>query len=196
MKTTEAAIVQLFVEAKRHSPSIIYIPSLIGWCAAVSEISRSTVRAMLDTLAPTDPVLLLAIVDGSFSSLPQDVRAWFGPSRDNRVAFHSPTSCQRERFFEGLLQDIRRPPHAFADGIKRKKRVLEVLPIAPPLEPRQPTAAELALQEENDQRVITLLKYRLGPILTELKRKFKRFTKRAMVSVSFVPKRPLADSIP
>lgn len=54
--------------------------------------------------------------------------------------------------------------------------MLEELPIAPPLEPRKPTKAELALQEENDQKVVTLLKYRLGPILTELKRKFKRFT--------------------
>lgn len=138
---------------------------------------------MLDTLAPTEPILLLAIVDGPFSSLPQDVRAWFGPTRDNRIAFKNPTPLQREEFFNGIIKDIQRPPNEFADGIKRKKRVLEVLPIAPPLEPRQPTSAELALQEENDQRIITLLKYRLGPILTELKRKFKRFTKRARVSL-------------
>jgi hypothetical protein len=140
---------------------------------------------MLDTLAPTDPILLLAIVDGPFSSLPRDVRAWFGPTRDNRVAFTCPSSSQREEFFDGLIKDIQRPPNEFADGIKRKKRILEVLPIAPPLEPRKPTPAELALQEENDQRIITLLKYRLGPILTELKRKFKRFTKRARVSFMF-----------
>jgi SpoVK/Ycf46/Vps4 family AAA+-type ATPase len=95
----EAAIVQLFVEAKRHQPSVIYIPSLVGWCAAVSETSRSTVRAMLDTLTPTEPILLFAIVDGPFSSLPQDVRAWFGPTRDNRIAFRSPTPLQREEFF-------------------------------------------------------------------------------------------------
>lgn len=136
---------------------------------------------MLDTLAPTDPVLLLAVVDGSFLSLPRDVRSWFGPTRDNRVQLTSPTPAERERFFEGLLKDVRRPPNHFPDGVKRKKRVLEELPIAPPLEPRQPTAAELAVQEENDQRVITLLRYRLGPILQELKRKFKRFTKRAAV---------------
>ena len=173
---------QLFVEAKRHQPSVIYIPSLVGWCAAVTETARTTVRAMLDTLAPTDPVLLLAVVDGAFTQLPRDVRQWFGPIRENRVGLAAPTPSQREAFFEGLLQDVRRPPNEFPDGVKRKKRVLEELPIAPPLEPRQPTAAELALQEENDQRVITLLKYRLGPILSELKRKFKRFTKRAAVS--------------
>lgn len=137
---------------------------------------------MLDSLAPTDPILLLAIVDGSFSSLPQDVRSWFGIIRENRLALPVPTSEQREAFFGGIIADVRRPPNQFADGIKRKRRVLEELPIAPPPEPRQPTAAELAVQEESDQRVITLLKYRLGPILTELKRKFKRFTKRATVS--------------
>lgn len=141
---------------------------------------------MLDTLAPTDPILLLAVVDGPFSSLPRDVKVWFGPTRDNRIQLSSPSSSQREAFFDGLIKDVQRPPNQFADGMKRRKRILENLPIAPPLEPRKPTAAELALQEENDQRIITLLKYRLGPILTELKRKFKRFTKRATVCALFL----------
>lgn len=136
---------------------------------------------MLESLSPTDPVLLLAIVDGPFSSLPHDVRSWFGIIRENRLTLSVPTNEQREAFFAGIVADIRRPPNQFADGIKRKRRILEELPIAPPPEPRQLTAAELAVQVENDQKVITLLKYRLGPILTELKRKFKRFTKRATV---------------
>ncbi|KAF9231860.1 hypothetical protein BU15DRAFT_81909 [Melanogaster broomeanus] len=71
-------IVQLFVEAKRHQPSLIYMPSLLGWCAAVPKMSRSTMHAMLESLSPTDPILLLAIVDRPFSSLPYDVRWWFG----------------------------------------------------------------------------------------------------------------------
>ena len=176
---------QLFVEAKRHQPSIIYIPSLLGWCAAVPETSRSTVRAMLDTLLPTDPILLLVVVDGPFSSLPPDVKAWFGPTKDTRIETPMPAPEQRAAFFESLVKDVRRPPNMFADGVKRRKRVLEVLPIAPPLEPKKPSAAEMAVLEENDQRVVTLLKYRLGPILTELKRKFKRFTKRATVCFYF-----------
>jgi hypothetical protein len=107
--------------------------------------------------------------------------------RENRLTLPSPTEAQREAFFSSIIADIRRPPNQFADGMKRRKRILEELPIAPPLEPRQPTAAELAVQEENDQRVITLLKYRLGPILTELKRKFKRFTKKAREEYNFDP---------
>ena len=146
LQTPEAAIVQLFVEAKRHQPSVIYIPSLAAWCASLSETARMTVRAMLDSLVPTDPVLLLAVVDGSFETLPQDVRAWFGPVRDNRVQLFSPSSPQREEFFQGLITDISRRPTQFPDGIKRKKRVLEELPVAPPLPPREPTAAWRWLQ--------------------------------------------------
>lgn len=141
---------------------------------------------MLDSLVPTDPILLLAVVDGSFLSLPYDVRSWFGITRENRLALSVPTDEQREAFFASIIADIRRPPNQFADGMKRKRRILEELPIAPPPEPRQLTVVELAVQEENDQKVITLLKYRLGPILTELKRKFKRFTKRATVSQSSI----------
>ncbi|KAF9236912.1 AAA-domain-containing protein [Melanogaster broomeanus] len=193
-RTVEAAIVQLFVEAKRHQPSVIYMPSLLGWCAAVSETSRSTMRAMLDSLSPTDPILLLAVVDGPFSTLPCDVRSWFGLTRENRLTLPSPTDVQRDAFFASIIADLQRPPNQFADGMKRKRRILEELPIAPPPEPRQPTAAELAVQEESDQRVITLLKYRLGPILTELKRKYKRFTKRATEEYDFeLPAPPVTE---
>ncbi|KAI0301883.1 hypothetical protein B0F90DRAFT_1839015 [Multifurca ochricompacta] len=191
-RTSEAAIVQLFVEAKRNQPSIIYIPSLLGWCSAVSETCRSTVHAMLGTLAPTDPILLLAVVDGPYTSLPRDVRLWFGPAFKNRVAVTPPNAAQRAAFFEDLLKDVQRPPNQFPDGLERRRRVLEELPLAPPLEPRQPTAAELAIQQENDHRLITLLRYRLGPILTELKRKFKRFTKPATEEYRF----PTIERIP
>lgn len=139
--------------------------------------------ALLDGLAPTDPILLLAYIDGPFSSLPVDVRSWFG-TRHNRVQIASPTPQARERFFEDLLRNIRMPPNHFPDSVGRRKRVLEELPLAPPLEPPAPTAAELELQAESDQRVITQLKYNLGNILTELKRKYKRFTKSAAVRSS------------
>ncbi|KZV87322.1 hypothetical protein EXIGLDRAFT_752306 [Exidia glandulosa HHB12029] len=178
-RTVEAAIVQLFVEAKRNQPSIIYIPSLLGWSAAVSEAARTTVRAMLDSLAPTDPILLLALVDGPWNSVPRDVRSWFGIGRENRVALEPPTAAKREAFFAELMKHVRRPPTEFPDAVKRRRRVLEELPVAPPLAPRQPSEAELRILEENDLRTIAQLKHRLNPVLLELKRRFKRFTKAA-----------------
>lgn len=138
---------------------------------------------MLDSLSPNEPILLFAVLHDSFAALPRDVRSWFGVIRENRIGLLLPVPEKRQLFFAELLSDVRRPPRDFPDGIQRKKRVLEELPIAPPLEPRQLTAAELAVQEENDQRTVALLKYRLGAILSELKRKFKRFTKRAVVRI-------------
>lgn len=178
----EAAIVQLFIEAKRNQPSVIYIPSLTGWCATVSETARATVRSMLDSLAPTDPILLLAVAEGSFTSLPPDVRAWFGIVHDNRISFAGPTAHHRSEFFHDLVQSVRKPPTEFPDAVKRKRRVLEKLPVAPPIAPRAPTAAELAQQEQKDEQTIAMLKFRLGPVLMELKKKFKRFSKTAAVS--------------
>ncbi|KAG8730893.1 hypothetical protein FRC11_005564 [Ceratobasidium sp. 423] len=176
-RTIEAGIVQLFVEAKRHKPAVIYIPSLLGWCAAVPETARLTMKSMLDSIASTDPILLLAICDGDLASLPSDVREWFGFSRENYVQLLSPTEAQRQRFFAELLDTARKPPNMFPDAIKRKKRVLEILPVAPPLPPREPTKAEIAAQTEADIRTLEQVTYRLGPVLGELKKKFKRFTK-------------------
>ncbi|CAE6536390.1 unnamed protein product [Rhizoctonia solani] len=176
-RTIEAGIVQLFVEAKRHKPAVIYIPSLLGWCTAVPETARLTMKSMLDSIASTDPILMLAICDGDLSSLPSDVRQWFGFSRENYVQLLSPTDAQRQAFFAELLDTARKPPNLFPDAIKRKKRVLEVLPVAPPLPPREPTKAEIAVQTEADMRTLEQVTYRLGPVLGELKKKFKRFTK-------------------
>lgn len=177
---------QLFVEAKRHKPSVIYIPALLGWCAAVPEAARLTMKTMLDTISPTDPILLLAVVEGDIVSLPQDVRGWFGFSRDNYVSLAAPSTEQRQAFFAGLLDTTRKPPNKFPDAVKRKKRVLEQLPVAPPLPPREPSKAEVAAQAEADARTIEQVTYRLAPVLGDLKKKFKRFTKSVAVSITFL----------
>ena len=84
---------------------------------------------------------------------------------------------QRQAFFAETLACLARPPTDYPDAMPRKKRVLEELPIAPPLAPRLPTAAELEQQAQNDARLREYLKFRLGPILIELKKRFKKFLK-------------------
>lgn len=137
---------------------------------------------MLDSLAPTDPLLLLAVVDGDFSQLPKDVRAWFGHSTHSRITLSKPSLEKRDTFFKDLVDHIHRRPSQFPDAVKRKKRVLEILPVAPPMPPKQPTPAEISAQAENDERLKAMLTYRLGPVLQDLKKKFKRFTKSVRVS--------------
>lgn len=90
-RSMEAACVQLFVEAKRHKPSILFIPSLLTWCQTVNDTVRSTIKGLLEGLDPSDPILLLAVVDGPLSELPPDVRSWFGFGKGNRIIMSPPT---------------------------------------------------------------------------------------------------------
>lgn len=89
-RTMEAACVQLFIEAKRHKPSILFVPSLVTWCQSVTDTVRSTIKGLLDGLDPSDPILLLAIVDGPLGDVPSDVRSWFGFVKGNRVHLTAP----------------------------------------------------------------------------------------------------------
>ncbi|GAA6004429.1 hypothetical protein JCM10207_000723 [Rhodosporidiobolus poonsookiae] len=174
-RTMEAACVQLFIEAKRHKPSILFIPSLVTWCASVGETVRATIKGLLDGLDPSDPILLLAVVDGPFRDVPADVRSWFGFVKGNRVTMAKPGPDQRREFFADVLAGINRPPNEYPDALPRRKRILEKLPIAPPPPPRAPTAAEIAQQEQNDLRLLEYLKWKLGPVLAEMKKRYKRF---------------------
>ena len=61
-RSPEATVAQLFVEAKRHKPSVILIPSLKVWCDTVTESVRGTMTALLDSsLESNDAVMLMAI---------------------------------------------------------------------------------------------------------------------------------------
>jgi SpoVK/Ycf46/Vps4 family AAA+-type ATPase len=93
-RTIEAGLVQLFVEAKRHQPSVIFIPSLIQWSAAISDTARSTLKALLDGVPASDPILILALVDGELRDLPRDVRGWFGLGKVNRLSLENPSTVR------------------------------------------------------------------------------------------------------
>jgi len=47
---------------------------------------------MLDILSPSNPTLLLAVVDGLFEAVPRDVRVCFGPAKENRVEIVKPST--------------------------------------------------------------------------------------------------------
>ena len=94
LQSIEAACVQLFTEAKRHKPAILYIPSLTSWCSAVNETARATIKGMLDSMDPSDPILLLAVVDGLYKDIPTDLKSWFGFMKSNRITLEAPSTVR------------------------------------------------------------------------------------------------------
>ena len=90
-QSSEAAVVQLFTEVRRHKPSVIYIPSVDVWYRTVGPAVISTFVGLLRTLAPTDPVLLLGILESEDHDVdPQMMKDLFGFSRKNQFEISKP----------------------------------------------------------------------------------------------------------
>lgn len=77
------------------------------------------------------------------------------------------------------------PPTAFPDALPRRKRILEELPLAPPLPPRQPTEAELARDAERDLQAREMMILSFTGLVQEFMRKFRKVV--ASVRVRVVP---------
>lgn len=92
LQAAEAAVVEMFSEAKRHKPSIIYLPNLMLWANSVSDLVKATFKGLLDAMDPSEPVLLMAVVDGLLKDVPFDIRSWFGFVKSNRVLLEKPSA--------------------------------------------------------------------------------------------------------
>lgn len=84
-------MVQLFTEVRRHKPSVIYIPNVDVWYRTVGPAVISTFLGLLRTLAPTDPVLLLGILECEEEYVDRKmVKDLFGYSRSNTFVISRP----------------------------------------------------------------------------------------------------------
>jgi len=90
-RSLEAAVVQLFTEVRRHKPSVIYIPSVDIWYKSVGETAISTFLGLLRSLSPTDPVLLLGVLENDEAEVdPLMVKRLFGFSKQNQFEISKP----------------------------------------------------------------------------------------------------------
>ena len=90
-RSAEAAVVQFFTEVKRHKPSVIYIPNVDIWYDTVGPPVISTFLGLLRSLAPTDPVLLLGVLECQKENInPQMLKDLFGFSRRSQFQIERP----------------------------------------------------------------------------------------------------------
>lgn len=90
-RSAEAAVVQFFTEVRRHKPSVIYIPNVDIWYSTLEEKVISTFLGLLRSLAPTDPVLLLGVLENEAAEVdPEMVKRLFGFSKHNQFEISKP----------------------------------------------------------------------------------------------------------
>ncbi|KAI9166696.1 Tat-binding-like protein 7 [Paramyrothecium foliicola] len=173
----EQVIVSLFTEVRRHKPSVIYLPNVNAWYATLKDTAALiTFQTMLNSIPPTDPVLLLATAECEKSDLSNELfRMFFGFSRKNRMEIPRPQRKNRTEYFSTTLEYVRMKPAEFPDLENRKKRVLEELPVAPSIEPKPPTKAEVKALQKKDHQLLNGLKIQLQPIMDQINRRYKKF---------------------
>lgn len=70
---------------------MIYIPNVDVWYRTVGETVISVFRGLIRTLAPTEPVLLLGMLESEFQDVdPQMIKDLFGFSRKNQYEIFRP----------------------------------------------------------------------------------------------------------
>ncbi|KAF2155985.1 AAA-domain-containing protein [Myriangium duriaei CBS 260.36] len=179
-RSPEAAIVQMIEEVKRHKPSVVYIPNVDIWYHSLQDSVIKTFTGLLRALPPTDPVLLLGVMEaGSVNEAPDKamMRDLFSYSAKNVYKLKRPDALARHEYFSVLIDYIRRSPAEFPDPENRKKREIPQLPEAPlALEaPKAPTKDQLKSQKKQDRHTLNTLKLHIQQVMDQIKLKYRKF---------------------
>uniref|UniRef100_A0A674CGM8 ATPase family AAA domain containing 2 n=1 Tax=Salmo trutta TaxID=8032 RepID=A0A674CGM8_SALTR len=170
----EEACAQVFCEAKRTSPSILYIPHIQQWWDTVGLALKATFLSLLQDIPSFSPIMLLATSNVAHHDLADEVGlTWYGEVHSIQI----PTQQERRKFFENLI--LSQAARAPASKKKALMHAMEVLPLAPPPPPRQMSERECLRLEEQEEDTLRELRLFLRNVTERLSqdKRFKAFTK-------------------
>ncbi|XP_010146383.1 PREDICTED: ATPase family AAA domain-containing protein 2B [Eurypyga helias] len=176
-KTPEESCAQIFREARRTVPSIVYMPHIGDWWEAVSETVRATFLTLLQDIPSFSPIFLLSTSESMYSELPEEVKCIFRIQYEEVFYIQRPSEEDRLRFFKGLiLNEAAMPPP------RRKQaalRALEVLPLALPCPARELSEAEKQRMEDQEENTLRELRLFLRDVTKRLAtdKRFNIFSK-------------------
>ncbi|XP_075717149.1 ATPase family AAA domain-containing protein 2B isoform X2 [Rhinoderma darwinii] len=175
-KTPEESCAQVFREARRTVPSVVYMPHIGDWWEAVSETVRATFLMLLQDIPSFSPILLLSTSEIVYGELPDEVKCIFRAQFEEVFNISRPSEDDRLDFFQDLIliQAAMPPP-------KRKKTALqslEVLPLALP-PPRQLSEVEKQRMEDHEENTLRELRLFLRDVTKRLAtdKRFNLFSK-------------------
>ncbi|XP_067400802.1 ATPase family AAA domain-containing protein 2B isoform X1 [Emydura macquarii macquarii] len=176
-KTPEESCAQIFREARRTVPSIVYMPHIGDWWEAVSETVRATFLTLLQDIPSFSPIFLLSTSETMYSELPEEVKCIFRIQYEEVFYIQRPSEEDRLRFFQELiLSQASMPPP------KKKQTALcalEVLPLALPSPPRELSETEKQRMEDQEENTLRELRLFLRDVTKRLAtdKRFNIFSK-------------------
>ena len=180
---------QQFEEVKQHKPSVIYIPNVDIWYRTLGESAIRTFTGLLRSLPPTEPILLLGILEKSLEEDDEETRKFnatleskmlrdlFGYSKQNQFEIPRPDEPARLEYFDAMIEYIRKAPSEFPQLENRKRRKLPELPVAPAEEetPEGPSKTDEKAQKKKDRQTLNMLKLHIQGVMDQIKLKYRKF---------------------
>lgn len=180
-RTPELAIIQTFIEARRHQPSIIFIPNIDIWFSVMPQLAKATLSGLLRNLKSSEKVLLLGVSETPIHELDSQVRLMFGSQNDaNNVVLKPPHAAARRQYFESLEKTLKMKPYEFVNDLEnRPKRKLKQLKVVEPKKPESKSLSKKELKEQSykDNKLKNVLKIKLAGLMDLFKTRYKRFKK-------------------
>ncbi|XP_025782941.1 ATPase family AAA domain-containing protein 2B [Puma concolor] len=176
-KTPEESCAQIFREARRTVPSIVYMPHIGDWWEAVSETVRATFLTLLQDIPSFSPIFLLSTSETMYSELPEEVKCIFRIQYEEVLYIQRPIEEDRRKFFQELIlnQASMAPPRRKHTGLC----AMEVLPLALPSPPRQLSESEKNRMEDQEENTLRELRLFLRDVTKRLAtdKRFNIFSK-------------------
>ncbi|MEE6476932.1 hypothetical protein FKM82_011289 [Ascaphus truei] len=176
-KTPEESCAQIFREARRTVPSIVYMPHIGDWWDAVNETVRATFLTLLQDIPSFSPIFLLSTSETVYSDLPEEVKCIFRLQYEEVFITQRPNQEDRLQFFQDLiLNQAAMPPS------RRKKAALQALEVLPPAESlptRQLSEVENQRMEDHEENTLRELRLFLRDVTKRLAtdKRFNIFSK-------------------
>ncbi|XP_014494041.1 ATPase family AAA domain-containing protein At1g05910 isoform X3 [Vigna radiata var. radiata] len=164
-KTPEEALVHIFSEARRTTPSILYLPQFDVWWETSHEQLRAVLLTLLEELPSDLPILLL----GTSSVEPAEVEEVPTSVFPHRTIYQVNMPCAKDRtlFFNLLIEAVM---SILLEGINKKSQdtgYLPELPKAPKLA-TGPKVSELKAKVEAEQHALRRLRMCLRDICNRI----------------------------
>lgn len=187
-RSPELCIVQVFVEARRHQPSVILIPNLDIWYDVMPESAKALLLGLLRNLRSNEKVLFLGIAERPEHQI-SHIREELGfLSNRNHVELQHPLEALRKRFFQTIEDALLMRPNEFLNDLEnRPKRKLKKLPIAPQQTSSDATSSKKQRKQQlyDDTKLKNVLKLKLAGMMDLFKNRYKRF-KKAIIDDSLL----------
>ncbi|CAA0827812.1 ATPase family AAA domain-containing protein [Striga hermonthica] len=160
-KTPEEALVHVFGEARRTTPSILYLPQFHLWWESAHDQLKAVLRTLLEELPSDLPVLLLGTSSTPLDEICDNPSSVFS---DRNVLQLSPPSTEDRSLFFDLL--IAAALSVQSDGLAKesaRSQNLPELPKAPKVD-TAPKASELRAKAEAQLHALRRLRMCLRDI--------------------------------